>query len=368
MNGTTPLVDFALMPEKYLFIDISGFDGVLKNAADSDTLLIKIGVPKQVNLTSLPLSKNSFRLGCTPAVNVSEFVYALPGTVARNTEYTIDPTGNTVNGMPQSEVLAVESVMAGNKVMRRLFGGDHRSSVDVSADWSFETIQRPITGLGNGVCKSTIRFFDGPPDATLDTVTIRGLKCHGDLCRRYDIKWRCGNREVHQLIVPTVTLRPLSSTVKTDPLRVSGIMKELPMGRASDDCQQLLARIKAILALNCWAGDAEASDLPSEAPWLQTIREALVSLTQKSDHEVIRKPLPHCTTGDAYQLKVKIGGFPGKCAVLFGNVLSEFLLDRISGNSFHRLTIGPSERPRNTADKSLVWKARFANDRSPRVE
>lgn len=224
--GYRLLQEYFSFPEKFFFIELSGFEkaAAAKFSSSMEILFLisefERGDRRQ--MVELGISPSTFALGCTPVVNLFPLV-AEPIQLHQKTyEYRIVPDARRE---PYLEVHSVDEVTGfssetGESVeFRPLYSFRHANSRETAHSF-WHTTRRPSTWRPNGASDIFLTLVDlggrmKTPDS--DTVTLRLTCTNGDLPSRLpfgnedgDFQLESGGpvSKIVSLIKPTEPLRP----------------------------------------------------------------------------------------------------------------------------------------------------------------
>ena len=183
--GYRLLTEFFAFPAKFHFFDLLGLER-LRDAEFSDRLDVVFFLSATAANLEQGVSANTFRLGCTPVVNLFEqTAEPIPLTQARH-EYRIVPDVATPHGM---EVFSVDSVLGTDPVSRSttdylpFYSFRHATSREAArAFW--QASRRPSTGEDDRGTEVYLRLVDldsHPSMPAESTLVVRTTCTNRDL-------------------------------------------------------------------------------------------------------------------------------------------------------------------------------------------
>jgi type VI secretion system protein ImpG len=153
MDGHRLLQEYFSLPEKFLFFDVTGLeplaDGGFTDEAELVFLFANFERPERQQVLELGVNERTFRLSCTPAVNL--FPQAAEPILLSQTqhEYTVIPDSRHSEVM---EVFSIEGVVATNPRMRQSIDLEpfhaYRHQTQKRPDLVFWTAARRVNELG----------------------------------------------------------------------------------------------------------------------------------------------------------------------------------------------------------------------------
>jgi type VI secretion system protein ImpG len=120
MDGHRLLQEYFALPEKYLFFDLDGLEPLAHTGFGEEAEIVflfsSFERPERQQVLELGVNERTFRLGCTPAINL--FPQSSEPILLNQTrhEYTVVPDGRHTREM---EIFCVEEVIATNPRLRQ---------------------------------------------------------------------------------------------------------------------------------------------------------------------------------------------------------------------------------------------------------
>lgn len=346
-DGFRHLHEYFLFPAKHLFFELTGIDFL----ADHPTLE---ELELSFELTPLPgeplnLSKENIRLHCVPVVNLFPHPAQTLRLEATRTEYLLRPES------PRPEhfdIFSVEKVAGFNRrrgktVQYHPFYSFYRPAADVGErPILYQTSLRPAVGRGRNVEQEGqssylpidvyISFVEpsGDPALPPSTLSIDLMVTNRDLPRRL----RPGDVSVPTTEIPSlVTFSNIGafSVPAPAPVGRDGLWRYFAHMTLSWNYLADREALTSLLSLYNFPAFYDQRARQS----LELLLGAMVSVESKPEHRLIGRP-PALVRGTHVVLQVHEGRFtqPGEL-YLFGTVLSHFLGEVTTLNTFSRLSI-----------------------------
>jgi type VI secretion system protein ImpG len=339
LPGTRQLIELAVFPERFLFLDLFGVE---LGAGD-----VRVAAALSGDWSPLvgKVSADNLRLNAVPAVNAVR-VGGVPVSPSPDQFCDrIDPNNTPGGPVRVLEVLEVRTAprpgVAGRVVpglfdVRDTHGGP---APDLYHNWhrrdgrTGEAFIRLVTAANEPV-----RREDLPPALEVDVLAF-----HGDLpCDpRKQVRWTCAGLRANVLVGPTPALWP------ADAATAARMGCQSTTGRGHVAGPALRHRVLSLLALRHWVPSAAAAQLAAQrGAWL---RSAALGISQfeSTEHEcevVLGPALPQSVRGERCAVTVIPGNFPGGSAFLFGQVLDQVLADRCGPAAFTELSLTDGSR------------------------
>ena len=224
--GHRLLMEYFAFPEKFFFVDLCGLEDVaaagFKDAIEVIFLISEVEGEGRVQRLEIELSKKSFRLGCSPVVNLFPQVAEPIQLSQRKYEYPITPDVRRPYSM---EIFSIDEVGAINSNTQKITQFEPFYSLRHSArredrECFWLSRRRPSTRAnddGTDVSLSLIDLSTGTvePDATVlsvrTTCTNRDLPSRlpfGNMDSDFEMEGAAGMRRILALRKPTVPVRP----------------------------------------------------------------------------------------------------------------------------------------------------------------
>jgi type VI secretion system protein ImpG len=347
--GYRLLEEYFTFPEKFCFLDLSGFDQI--RAADfGDKIEILFFLSEfersdRRQMLELGVSKSMFRLGCSPVVNLFAQVAEPILMEQKRFDYRVVPDARREQALDIFSVDEVVGVMAGaaETISYEPFYS-YRHSMSAGVTETFYHVSRhPSSWRTNKESDIHITFVDLTGTKVTperDTITVRLTCTNGELPSRLpfgseegDFQLESGGpiNRIVALTKPTDTLQP-------------------PAG------QGLLWRLISQLSLNYLSLVAEGADSFREILRLHNLAGSL-SVERQIDGILNLKSAPHFARlvsehgitfarGTRVEIEVDEEQFAGTGAYTFASVLEVFLGLYTSINSFSQLVLRTRQRKR----------------------
>ena len=347
--GYRLLQEYFSFPEKFCFLDISGFDRIAaaKFGARVELLLLisEFERSDRRQVLELGVSKNTFRLGCAPAVNLFDQTAEPILMEQKKFEYRIVTDARREEALDIFSVNDVVGVMSGSSeaVPYSPFYSYRHSASRGPKQTFWHAVRRPSGWRTNKVSDVFINFVDltgqkMTPDR--DTITVRLTCSNGDLPSRLPF----GNGQGDfQLLGGGPITRIVALTKPTEALQP-------PSGHG------LLWRLVSKLSLNYLSLVSEGVDAFREILRLHNFTGSLAAekqidgiLNLRSDPHFARLTSPQGVTftrGTRIEMEIDEEQFAGTGAYTFASVMDVFLGLYTSMNSFSQLVVRTRQRKR----------------------
>ncbi len=348
LAGYALLQELFCFPQKFLFVDVRGIAGALRalNAGPRAELLFVIAPFERAErrqLVEFGVSSRSFRLGCTPIVNLFEQSGEPILLTQLTTEYPVVPDSRR---RLEIETWAVESVVGITpgegepRSIEPLYGFRHGRSDAKGVFW--HAVRRESSWRTDGGTEVYLSFADlsgriRPPNA--EVASVRLTCFNGDLPSRlpigvdekgdFDLVKGGPVRRVLCLVKPTPVIQP-------------------PLGKP------LLWRLISALSLNHLSLVDEGREALRELLRLHNAgdsaggeRQIQGVMAVSSTPSFARLPTEHglaFARGRRVELEFDEGQFPGGGMFLFASVLERFLSLQATMNSFIQLSVRSRQR------------------------
>ncbi|WP_263385468.1 type VI secretion system baseplate subunit TssF [Granulicella arctica] len=341
-EGHRLLQEYFALPEKFLFFDLQGLDLLGQSGFGDEAEIIflfsRFERPDRQQVMELGVSARTFRLGCTPVINL--FPQTAEPILLSQTrhDYTIVPDGRHSAMM---EIFSINEVVAANPKLRQSVllepVNAHRYQTREQKELAFWTASRHMNQLGErepSTLTISIVDLDGQiknPEA--DVLTVRCTCSNFDLPSRFNFGSLEGDLEAvaHAAAKTIVVLR--RPTVSYDP----------PTGKGQ------VWRLISLLSLNYLSLTEEGRTALQEILRLHNFTDSnhhenhISSIQQmecaphfalvQSDYGLVP------ARGTRVQLDLDEQQFAGGGVYLFAAVLDRFLAGYASMNSFSQLTV-----------------------------
>jgi type VI secretion system protein ImpG len=347
--GYRLLEEYFAFPEKFCFLDLSGFEKVAAAGFGDkiEVLFFLSDFERADRRQSLELgvSKSTFRLGCVPAVNLFEQVAEPILMEEKKFEYRIVPDARREEALDIFSIDGVTGVMGGsNETVEYQPFFSHRHSGTEGPTKTFWHSTRKLSGWRTNKASDVyITFVDlsgakKTPDR--DSVTLRLTCSNGELPSRLPF----GNEDGDfQLSIGGPITRIVALTKPTDALQP-------PQQKG------LLWRLVSKLSLNYLSLVNEGVDAFREILRLHNFTGSLSAekqidgiLNLRSEPHFARLTSPHGVTfarGTRVEIELDEEQFAGVGAYTFAAVMDVFLGLYTSMNSFSQLVVKTRQRKR----------------------
>jgi type VI secretion system protein ImpG len=359
-DGYRLLQEYFAFPEKFLFFDLCGLEPLAHagfgDEAEIVFLFSKFERAERQQGLELGVNARTFRLGCTPAINLFKQT-AEPILLGQTKhEYTIVPDSKHVAMM---EIFSIEEVIAANPKLRQEVVLEpmhtYRHQTRTQSNLAFWTASRHQNELGERepsvMTISVVDLTGQITDPEADVLTVRTLCTNFDLPTRLPIGAPAGDFEaIGHAAAKTVTAlkRP---TPSVDP----------PLEKGQ------LWRLISLLSLNYLSINEEGRTAMQEILRLHNLAGSAASENQIGAIVGVRSSPRFALVESAYGLVPARGTlvemeldeqqFAGGGAHLFTAVLDRFLAGYCSINSFSQLVARSSLRKEEIAQ----WPPRAGN-------
>ena len=344
VDGYRLLQEYFAFPEKFLFFDLTGLaDAHFGREMDVVLLFAPFERTERQQLLELGVTSRTFRLGCTPAINLFERT-AEPILLSQTRAvYPVTPDSRHAEAV---EVYAIDEVVATNPQLRM--------SIPLEPLVSFQHESRTASeGLYWSATRSTGRSGEHHPTTMgisvvdlksrmqqpeADVLSVRCTCTNFDLPTRLNIGAPSGDFEavgagaaktVTALVRPTPSVAPPRADGQLWRLVSLLSLNYLSLGETG------LPALQEILRLHNFA---ESEVLQGQIGAIREMRTSPHFAMVSSDYGI--SP----ARGTAVELDLDEAQFTGGSAFLFGAVLDRFLSGYASMNSFTQLTIRSSLR------------------------
>jgi len=345
--GHRLLMEYFAFPEKFFFVDLAGLEAVaeagFKDAIEVIFLLSEVEGDGRVQRLELELSKKTFRLGCTPVVNLFSQVAEPIQLNQRKYEYPVVPDVRRPYSM---EVFSIDEVSAINSSNQKIssyepFYSLRHSSRKEERPGFWLARRRPSNRPNDDGTDVSLSIVDlstetVDPDATV--LSVRATCTNRDLPSRLPF----GNQDSDFEMEGAAAMRRIVALRKpTQPVRPA-------LGKS------VLWRLVSHLSLNYLSLVEEGKGALQEILRLYDVGRTAYS--QNVIQSIIRiQSQPHFTRliseqgvsfarGLRIQMEIDEDQFTGGGAFLFASVLERFFGLSASLNSFTQLSVTTPQR------------------------
>ena len=360
MDGHRLLQEYFTLPEKFLFFDIEGLEALADGSfgAEADVVLLfsRFERPERQQALELGVTEKTFRLGCTPAINLFKQTAEPILMTQAKSAYSVVPDAR------QSEVIeiySVDEVAATNPRMRETTILEpihtYRYQTREEKGKTFWSATRRVNELGDrrpASVEISVVDLDGKlkdPDA--DVLTVRCTCTNFDLPSRLTFGAAAGDFEATGYALAKFVTSLRRPTRSFDPPDGAGqlwrLISHLSLNYLSLS-EEGRGALQEILRLHNF----------TDSSYLENQIRSITRLASRPHFAMVASDyglMP--ARGTAVEIELDEQQFTGGSAYLFGAVLERFLAGYCSMNSFAQLTASTNLRkePMNT------WPPRAGN-------
>lgn len=346
-SGHRLLLEYFAFPEKFFFIDLSGLESLgaagFKDTVEIIFLISEIEGDGRVQRLELELSKKTFRLGCSPVVNLFSQVAEPIQLNQRKSEYPLIPDVRRPYSM---EIFSVDEVGAINSASQKIstyepfYSLRHSARKDErSCFWLAH--RRPSTRPNDDGTDVSLSLIDlstasVDPDATIlsvrTTCTNRDLPARlpfGNQDSDFEMEGAAAMKRIVALRKPTPQVRPALGKSTLWRLVSHLSLNYLSMVQGGKEALQEILRLYDV-GRTAYSQNVIQSilDIRSEPHFTRLISEQGVSFAR----------------GIRINMEIDEDQFAGGGAFLFACVLERFFGMSASLNSFTQLSVKTPQR------------------------
>lgn len=342
VEGHRLLQEYFALPEKFLFFDLNGLEFLGESGFEDEAEIIflfsRFERPERQQMMELGVSARTFRMGCTPVINLfSQTAEPILLTQTKH-HYTLVPDGRHSAMM---EVFSINEVVAANPRLRQSIVLEpvnaHRHQTRDQKDLTFWTASRYFNDIGEREPSTlTISIVDlngqvKNPEA--DVLTVRCTCTNFDLPSRFAFGAAEGDLEAsgHAAAKTIVVLR--RPTPSCDPPQGSGqawrLISLLSLNYLSLTEEGRMA-MQEILRLHNFT---DSSHLENHIGSISRMKCSPHFALVQSDYGLVP------ARGTHVEMELDEQQFAGGGVYLFAAVLDRFLAGYASMNSFSQLTV-----------------------------
>jgi type VI secretion system protein ImpG len=354
--GYQVLQEYFAFPEKFFFFDLRGVDA-LRTAGFQDTAEIifffsEFERADRQQLLELGVSGRTFRLGCTPIVNLFPHTAEPIQLDQTRYEFPVVPDfrhGKTMEIFSIDEVLCSYEKTGDTVPFEPFFSFRHGSNQKEPTFWN--ATRRAAPGKGSTeMWLSLVDLSGAPLTFNLDTLTIRCTCSNADVPARLPFGDEAGDFNLEEdsaverimaIRKPTPTLRPAVGRDSLWRLISHLSLNYLSLVEGGRDALQEILRL-----------------YHGSSPFLEQQIDGITAV--KSERRFARVIGDHGISyvrGIRVELELDEGKFVGGGAYLFGSVLEHFLAQYVSMNSFSQLAV----RTRQRKEMLREWTPKSGN-------
>jgi len=345
--GHRLLMEYFAFPEKFFFIDLTGLESVWQSgfthAVELVFLISEVEGDDRRQRLELELSKKSFRLGCTPVVNLFTQVAEPIQLSQRKYEYPVTPD---VRRPYATEIYSVDEVACINTANQQTttfepFYSLRHSTLGREQKCFWTARRRPSTRAnddGTEVSLSLVDLSMRPMSPDGNILSLRTTCSNRDLPFRlpfaseggdFELEGSASLKRIVALRRPTPAVRPASGKSALWRLISHLSLNYLSIVEGGKDALQQILRLYDI----------------GRTAYSQNVIDSVVSLRSSRHFAPVRSE--NGTTfarGVRVELELDEDQFVGGGAFLFASVLERFLGLCTSLNSFTQLVVSTTQR------------------------
>jgi type VI secretion system protein ImpG len=346
-SGHLLLQEYFSFPEKFLFFEVSGLEPLAQagfgNEAEIVFLFSRFERPERQQVFELGVNARTFRLGCTPAINLFRQT-AEPILLSQTKhEYPVVPDNRNAAMM---EIYSIEEVIAANPKMRQSITLDpvfaYRYQTRNDKDRAYWIAKRRQNELGerepSTLSISVVDLIGQIKDPEADVLTVQTLCSNFDLPSRLVFGNEYGDFDM-----------PGNAAAKTvTALRRPTVSQDPPNGKGQ------LWRLVSLLSLNYLSLTEEGRQALQEILRLHDFSGSVYTENQVGAIQKLTSA-PHFALvesqfglvparGTKVEIELDEQQFAGGGAYLFTAVINRFLAGYASMNSFTKLTARTNQR------------------------
>jgi type VI secretion system protein ImpG len=345
--GHRLLLEYFAFPEKFFFVDLTGLEAAagagFKDGIEVLFLISDVSDTGRTQQLELELSRKTFRMGCTPVVNLFPQVAEPIQLSQRRSEYPLNPD---VRRPYSVEVYSVDEVSAINSAtqkittyepfysLRHSVRGDDRSCFWLSRR---RPSQRPNDD-GTDVFLSLLDLSLGTVDPDATVLSVRTTCSNRDLPARLPF----GNQDSDFELEGAAAMRRIIALRKpTAPIRSA-------MGKG------VLWRLVSHLSLNYLSMVQDGKDALQEilrlydfgrTAYSQNVIQSIINIRSKPHFaRLVSEQGISFARGLRIEMEIDEEQFAGGGAFLFASVLDHFFALAASLNSFTQLSVTTPQR------------------------
>lgn len=361
-EGYRLLQEYFAFPDKFLFFELSGLELAwikgFKERAEIVFLISSFDFAERRQNLELGVNKNTFRLNCTPAINLFQQTCEPIRLDQRKYEYPIDPDHRYPSAL---EIFSVESVVgidAKSNESRRYepFYSYRHSSLRDKRQIFWRTHRRRTNRKnddGTDVYLSTVDLSTTPVRPDADVLTVHALCTNRDLPSRlpfgneygdFELEGSASVKRIVSLNKPTPTIRPpmgkgafwrLLSHLSLNYLSLADDQRAAPADGEIIGQFPGKDAFKELLKLYNYAGSA-ATDKQIEGILRVQGSRQFARVFSENGISFVR--------GVRVDLELDEEQFVGGGALLFSTVMEHFFALYVSMNSFSQLCVRSRQR------------------------
>lgn len=353
LDGHRLLQEYFSLPEKFLFFDLEGLDALSEGGfgreVDVVLLFSRFERPDRQQVLELGVNERTFRMGCTPVINLfTQAAEPILMTQTR-TDYLVVPDARQAEVM---EVFSIDDVVASNPKLRETTVLDpihsYRFQSREEKGVAFWSATRKMNVLGerkpSQMMISVVDLKGRLTDPEADVLTVKCTCTNFDLPSRLTFGAASGDFEAQGFAAAKLVTALRRPTKSFDPPDGAGqlwrLISQLSLNYLSMT-EEGRAGLQEILRLHNF----------SDSSYLENQIRAIEKLHSKPHFAMVVSDYGLTPArGTAVEIELDEQQFTGGSAYLFGAVLERFLGGYASMNSFAQLTARTNLRkePMNT--------------------
>jgi type VI secretion system protein ImpG len=341
MDGHRLLQEYFALPEKFLFFDLEGLEPLAQNGFGEEAEIVflfsSFERPERQQVLELGVNERTFRLGCTPAINLFELAAEPILLNQLRHEYAIVPDSRHTR---EVEIFSIEEVIASNPRLRQSVVLEpmhaYRHQTRDREELAFWVANRTLNQFGErepSVMTISVVDLNGNfTDPEADVLMVSALCSNFDLPTRFHFGAEAGDFDV-----------PGFPAAKT----VIGLRRPTQSVSPSGGPGHLW-RLISLLSLNYLSLNEEGRTAMQEILRLHNMTDSPASENQVGSILKMQSAPGFALVDSAYGLipargtKVEMEfdeqQFAGSGLYLFAAVLDRFLAGYASMNSFSQLS------------------------------
>jgi len=355
--GHRLLMEYFSFPEKFFFVDLSGLGAVaaagFKDAIEIIFLVSEVEGEGRVQRLELELSKKTFRLGCSPIVNLFPQVAEPIQLNQRKYEYTVVPDVRRPHSM---EIYSIDEVSAINSTSQKITSYEPFYSLrhssrkgDSSCFWLARRRPSPrANDDGTDVSLTLVDLSTSSAESDATTLSVRTTCTNRDLPSRLPF----GNQDSDFEMEGAAAMKRIVALRKpTQPVRPT-------LGKST------LWRLVSHLSLNYLSlvqgGKSGLQEIlrlydVGRTAYSQNVIQSIIDIQSKPHFTRLTSDQGESfARGIRVEMQIDEDQFTGGGAFLFACVLERFLGESASLNSFTQLSVATPQRKEGLHE----WKPR----------
>jgi len=347
MDGHRLLQEYFAFPEKFLFFDLAGLEPLAQSGFGEEAEIVflfsSFERAERQQVLELGVNERTFRLGCTPAINL--FTQSAEPILLSQTrhEYTIVPDSRHIAAM---EIFSIEEVVAANPRLRQSVVLEpmhaYRYETRKRDDLVFWVANRHLNEFGerepSTMTISVVDLTGSFTEPEADVLMVKALCTNFDLPSRFQFGAQAGDFEATGYPAAKIVTALRRPTPSVNP----------PGGKEN------FWRLISLLSLNYLSLNEEGRSAIQEILRLHNLSDSAASENQVGSILKMKSSPGFALVDSAYGLIPARGTqvemdfdeqqFAGTGLYLFAAVLDRFLASYASMNSFSQLTARSSLR------------------------